>query len=396
MEGDDKMKQEESAIMGYYNEICKRDLERMAEIECNPDYDDEELLDSTTPVEIDACIGFEDVCREFGPWVWSDEFEDYEASINDLKGPQCRLTSTVPRHVEEISKNLLKLKWDGCEQECFEGFGPWCKPIGYTSPEPVTPVKTTRKVRPKMRVKEKARDENENRATFDKHPKKEQPVEKIPEIASLTSHKTYSTPVDPIELKKRLTDLLIQRSAKGDQQAMQLKKINMKPLYFKKFICNTNGSTWLPRQKTIRLEKTVHRSKSEPVEKKPIDIRNLESEKASFDCEPVKLPPVAKVMTNKGDLNIVQRWPRVAIPHHVRKRNHSLHGRKQTKEAVSDSGKREIPKSKLFQQNVSMDELVREPEFSDEVTNKRWGRKLGELSKNTKTEIFKQFSNFDI
>ena len=44
-----------------------------------------------------------------------------------------------------------------------------------------------------------------------------------------------------------------------------------------------------------------------------------------------------------------------------------------------------------------MDDLVREPEIQDsDLANKRWGRKLGELSKNTKTEIFKQFSNFDI
>ena len=43
------------------------------------------------------------------------------------------------------------------------------------------------------------------------------------DIVALSSHKTHSTPVDPIELKKRLVDLLIQRTTKGDQQALKLK-----------------------------------------------------------------------------------------------------------------------------------------------------------------------------
>ena len=52
----------------------------------------------------------------------------------------------------------------------------------------------------------------------------------MPAIVALTSHKTFSCPVDPIELKKRLSDLLIQRSAKGDQQAMEL-KVEMSQIY---------------------------------------------------------------------------------------------------------------------------------------------------------------------
>ena len=67
---DDKGKREESTIMEYYNDICKRDLIKMAEIEENPDYDSAGSQD-TSPVENDTCIGFEDVCREFGPWVRS-------------------------------------------------------------------------------------------------------------------------------------------------------------------------------------------------------------------------------------------------------------------------------------------------------------------------------------
>ena len=45
----------------------------------------------------------------------------------------------------------------------------------------------------------------------------------VTDIVALSSHKTHSTPVDPIELKKRLVDLLIQRTTKGDQQALKLK-----------------------------------------------------------------------------------------------------------------------------------------------------------------------------
>ena len=44
----------------------------------------------------------------------------------------------------------------------------------------------------------------------------------VTDIVALSSHKTHSTPVDPIELKKRLVDLLIQRTTKGDQQALKL------------------------------------------------------------------------------------------------------------------------------------------------------------------------------
>jgi len=389
--GDERQRREgESTIMGYYNEICKRDLERMAEMEGNPDYIEDE--GAVLETELDSCVGFEDVCREFGPWVWSDEFQDYEASIAQLKGPQCRLASTVPKHVEEISKSMLKYKWDGADQECFDGFGPWCKPCGYKSPEPITPVQKTKKIRKRERPKDRLRDDAAEVKKVDEQSVKK--PEKVPEIITLTSHKTYSTPVDPIELKKRLADLLIQRSAKGDQQAMELKKINMKPLYFQKFICNTNASSWMPRghgevkittgprpqyqaQAQYQLGQTSHRSQSEN-RKEPDNY-----------SQSIKLPPVSK---KAEDLSIVQRWPRVGIPHHVRKRN--LHGRHQTKEAISEE-RQKIAKSKL--KNVSMDDLVREPEIQDsDLANKRWGRKLGELSKNTKTEIFKQFSNFDI
>ena len=53
--------------------------------------------------------------------------------------------------------------------------------------------------------------------------KDQQNEAEVTDIVALSSHKTHSTPVDPIELKKRLVDLLIQRTTKGDQQALKLK-----------------------------------------------------------------------------------------------------------------------------------------------------------------------------
>jgi hypothetical protein len=49
--------------------------------------------------------------------------------------------------------------------------------------------------------------------------------------------------------------------------------------------------------------------------------------------------------------------------------------------------------------NIPIDyqDLVRERKMSaDPFKNYNWGRKLGDLSRNTKTEISKQFSNFHI
>ena len=37
----------------------------------------------------------------------------------------------VPKSVESVSKELIKLKWDSEEVECFNGFGPWMKPAGF-------------------------------------------------------------------------------------------------------------------------------------------------------------------------------------------------------------------------------------------------------------------------
>ena len=38
----------------------------------------------------------------------------------------------VPKIVEEISRELLKIEWnDKTRDVCFEGFGPWVKPEGF-------------------------------------------------------------------------------------------------------------------------------------------------------------------------------------------------------------------------------------------------------------------------
>ena len=63
---------------------------------------------------------------------------------------------------------------------------------------------------------------NNNPQIYDGYNQAVPTVSRLPTIMCILSQ-TYSTPVDPIELKKRLADLLIQRSAKGDQQAMELK-----------------------------------------------------------------------------------------------------------------------------------------------------------------------------
>ena len=67
---------------------------------------------------------------------------------------------------------------------------------------------------------------------------------------------------------------------------------------------------------------------------------------------------------------------------------------------LKQSSKETIPESKIKREiekfrNISMNELVKEPIEEKRILGNS-GRKLGELSKNTKTEIFKQFSNFDI
>jgi len=391
MEGEEK--REESTIMGYFNEICKRDKERMAAIETNPECEDDDGEEEETEQPI---LGFEDVCREFGPWVWSDEIQDYQSSLGDLKGPHCRFHTAVPPQVEQISKKLLKLRWDPRDQEPFEGFGPWCLPLGEEPPPPIVPPKPVKKTRKKERPKSKSRAEAEMvpgpKAEGEKAEK-----DKVPAIVALTSHKTFSCPVDPIELKKRLSDLLIQRSAKGDQQAMELKKINMKPLYFKRFTLATNASTWLPRQPPIQMDKTVHRSQSSQIVKQQSASESNEpNQEHSGEYEPVKLPPVAKV-NRIHDHNIANRFPRVAAPHHVRKRGSSQPTRpSESSKAISDHVSQEQQRNKL--KNVSMNELVSRNSQSalGGIEKHRWGRKLGELSKNTKTEIFKQFSNFNI
>ena len=60
--------------------------------------------------------------------------------------------------------------------------------------------------------------------------KDQQNEAEVTDIAALSSHKTHSNPVDPIELKKRLVDLLIQRTTKGDQQALKLKVSDQKKI----------------------------------------------------------------------------------------------------------------------------------------------------------------------
>jgi len=100
---DSRMRGDESAIMTYYNEICNKN-------ESFEETNDEQTL-----------------CNDFGPWVWANGiqyFHDYN------KRDEIRI-NPVPKSVESVSKELIKLKWDSQDLECFNGFGPWMKPVGF-------------------------------------------------------------------------------------------------------------------------------------------------------------------------------------------------------------------------------------------------------------------------
>ena len=54
------------------------------------------------------------------PWKPDKKYFSDEIRINP-----------VPKSIENVSKELIKLKWDSEEVECFNGFGPWMKPAGF-------------------------------------------------------------------------------------------------------------------------------------------------------------------------------------------------------------------------------------------------------------------------
>ena len=122
--------------------------------------------------------------------------------------------NAVPRSISNISKELIKLHIAVEEISSFNGFGPWMKPSGFDPPLPVEKTKKKRKKEPNAKPTDKR-----EQAEQEREPEKAN----ITDIVALSSHKTHSTPVDPVELKKRLVDLLVQRQSRGEQQALKLK-----------------------------------------------------------------------------------------------------------------------------------------------------------------------------
>ena len=139
-------------------------------------------------------------------------------------------------------KELIKLHIDVDEIVSFDGFGPWMRPVGFEPPMPVEkPKKRKRKEANNPVLKEKKEPDNKG-TSADSGPRsgfgqpslslpiaepwiREEKKPNITDIVALSSHKTHSTPVDPVELKKRLVDLLVQRQSRGEQQALKLKVI---------------------------------------------------------------------------------------------------------------------------------------------------------------------------
>ena len=65
--------------------------------------------------------------------------------------------------------------------------------------------KTVKKSRKKERPKEDSNHPKPDSKNAEKDRRDRLEVNKIPIITELSSHKTFSTPVDPVELKKRLS-----------------------------------------------------------------------------------------------------------------------------------------------------------------------------------------------
>lgn len=126
----------------------------------------------------------------------------------------------VPKSTASVSKELIKLHIEVDDIVSFNGFGPWMKPAGFEPPREPTekPKKKKRKESITLPIAKDKKEPVETKTEINDVKKSN-----ITDIVALSSHKTHSTPVDPVELKKRLVDLLVQRQARGEQQALKLK-----------------------------------------------------------------------------------------------------------------------------------------------------------------------------
>lgn len=339
---------------------------------------------------------------EFGPWIWANGngfFNDhscYSDKSNYTRTNEIKM-NPVPKTTASVSKELIKLHIDVDDIVSFNGFGPWMKPAGFEPPrEPSEKPKKKKRKEPitlpiakdKKEPIETKTDENDVRKP------------NITDILALSSHKTHSTPVDPVELKKRLVDLLVQRQTRGEQQALKLKKVNVKPIQ----VSNLETSVFNGWQKNGRSSDTKRtladvtrndKADNEETLVNPIaalhhqhhpgvhfrqqhsqnPLENIELEKG------LKLPPVTQMATYNGKPCIVHKWPSSAQPH-VRtirenvRRNHSDSAvlNKSVKKRIQGSSVHDIIRGDLLKVN--------------EGRNKR-SRKLGDLSRNTRTECVK-------
>merc|ERR1712168_666859 len=377
---DSRMRGDESAIMTYYNEICNKN-------ESFEETNDEQTL-----------------CNDFGPWVWANGiqyFHDYN------KRDEIRM-NPVPKSISNVSKELIKLKADSHDLESFNGFGPWMRPVGFQEP-----IMKDLQNHSKKKKKKEPITKRESKSVTDVNKSTKQETDQqneadVTDIVALSSHKTHSTPVDPIELKKRLVDLLIQRTTKGGQQALKLKKVVVKPIQVNRsgpgygatascysmrnlneniqYVTGSGGEGYDnflsgPGDSTHRRGGLNHSHLNMHSQQHPLE--NIDSDKG------VKLPPVTQMVTYNGKVSIVHKWPTSSTPHirdiknknqirvdRIRKNDHQKRDDK-TYVKVKNSSVLNIIRSEHSKPDTGHDKLARR------------GRKLGDLSQNTKTECVK-------
>jgi hypothetical protein len=369
-------------------------------------------------------------CNDFGPWVWANGIQ-YFSDKSFFSRDEVKL-NPVPKSTENISKELIKLKWHLEDIEVFSGFGPWTKPSGFEPPIIQDKQKQTKKKKKKEITSKintelpKTKDEPDEPEISSK--KKEQGGSDIIDIAALSSHKTHSTPVDPTELRKRLVDLLIQRTKRGDLRALKLKKVMVKPIQVSRLnphydnqqnrynnvkrainardedMCNTgdNGNDIQPvpahpsqfphtnmcfadqTRKGIALQSSFTGSSTNFGQYSPFGhpLENIECDKG------VRLPPVTQMVTHNGKVSFVHKWPSSSS---ITVRN--VKNRISKKQDQTNIVQREH--ENIYIKNSSMIDLINSDNFKlesgiqTERSKNGRGRKLGDLSQNTRSECVK-------
>merc|ERR1719209_2538384 len=371
------MRGDESAIMTYYNEICNKSG------------------------GFDGTNDSETICNDFGPWVWANGIQ-YFHDVNDRD--EIRI-NPVPKSIENVSKELIKLKgWDFQDIECFNGFGPWVKPAGFDPPVTDELPKQFKKKKKKEPITKRYSKSitDVNKSTNEETD--QQKEADVTDIVALSSHKTHSTPVDPIELKKRLVDLLIQRTTKGDQQALKLKKVIVKPIQVKKFHIGHEGkrlSVNASRRNIVGDMNPQCATDGEGYNHVPhrhsLNISHQEQHMFENIDKGVKLPPVTQMIPHNGKINLVHKWSTSSSPHirDIKNKNQIKVERRNSEPSQKRTDDNSFTKVK----HNSVLNIIRSENGSKLETgsNTLTRRKLGDLGKNTKTECVKSsgaYKNF--